>query len=443
MASSKRRILTLRDWLSKFSGEDYQIIHDAKTDVKVKMNFAFIGLFVLVIFAISFYSCAHFIYQLFNENLMLTLPIGIFWGFMITNIYLLLLYTITPKILVSKERKNKGVATNEEKESSLLINMSIGFRIGFVVLIAIIIAQPWIITTFSTNARVYLDKYKQQYRNDFIIQADSILIGKEIKLLNEAKHEFNLVEKEKSDSALLYESGRVVFYKIQEDELFLSHVSHLRLKILEVESKWTINNRRLVDSLNTEITKLVEREILTDSLFILESISIPIHNVAVSNIISSTNNALKSIISEKNIQYKKLNSVLAASNFYIRQLQIINSHFYLSWLMTAFMIFVFILPIVLKYRIRNTSNFYQVKKSLEELIVTQEYERFKLTYSVIFKTKLNQSADFYESCIDPPFNTIKKESFKNLKDQNLLLSTIYSDAESSEANKYFVSETVS
>ena len=443
MASSKRRVLTFRDWLSKFSGEDYQIIHDAKTDVKVKMNFAFIGLFVLVIFAISFYSCAQFIYQLFNENLMIALPIGIFWGFMITNIYLLLLYTITPKILVSKERKNKGIAINEEKESSLLINMSIGFRIGFVVLIAIIIAQPWVISAFSTNARGYLSKYKQQYRNDFIIQADSILIGKEIRLLSEAKHKFNMVEKDKTDSALLYESGRVVFYKIQEDELFLSQASHLSRKILEVESKWTINNRRLVDSLNTEITILVEKEILTDSLFILESISIPTQNLAVSNILSSTNNALKTIISEKNNQYKKLNSVLAASNFYIRQLQIINSHFYLSWLMTAFMIFVFILPIVLKYRIRNTSNFYQVKKNLEELIVTQEYERFKLSYSAIFQTKLNHSAAFYESCIDPPFNTIKKKSFKNLNNQNLLLSTIYSDAENSEANKYFVSDTVS
>ena len=76
MANQKRKKYSFKDWLSKFSGEDFQLIHDAKTDVKVKSSFAFIGGFVLIIFLISLYSSAAFIYQLFNENLLLAVPIG-------------------------------------------------------------------------------------------------------------------------------------------------------------------------------------------------------------------------------------------------------------------------------------------------------------------------------------------------------------------------------
>jgi len=441
MANQKRKKYSFKDWLSKFSGEDFQLIHDAKTDVKVKSSFAFIGGFVLIIFLISLYSSANFIYQLFNENLLLAVPIGIIWGLMIANIYLLLLYTITPKILIGKERTIQGIKVKEQKDSKLLVNVSVGFRIGFVVLIAVIIAQPWLITTFSTSAQDYLDKYKQQYRNDFIIQADSILISQEMKLFNSTKRELNLVSKGQNDSIAIFQAGQLLFNKIKEDELFLSQSSLLKQQILKVKNKWTNGNRNKINSLNNGITVLVKNEITTDSLFVLEYKPIYTESEVISNILNAMNGHLITIIQLKNEQYKKLDAVLNASNFYVRRIQIINSEFPSSWLMTGLVVLIFIIPIVLKYRIRNTSNFYEVKKVMEEIIVKEGYYKFKTVYSNIFSLKFEHKIQFYESCIDPPFNTTPKKEVGNYKNQALLLNEIYNDIESSESNKYFVSES--
>src|SRR6266540_3174342 len=360
MANYKRKRYSFKDWLISLSGEDAQIIFNTKTKESVKITFAFIGCFVLMIFIVSFYSSTHFIYQLFNKNLFFAIPIGIVWGLMIVNIYLLLLYTLTPMILKGKERTIKGIKTKETKDSRLLSNISIGFRVGFVVLIAIIIAQPWLITTFSVQEQ--LDVYKQQYRNNFLIQADSILISQEIKLNKELNQNLNLVSVGKSDSVLIAHAGKDIFNKIQEDARFLSDASILMNEIYKADKSWDINKKNKTD-------------------------------------------------------------------------------FPSAWGMTGIVAFAFIIPVILKYRIRNTSNFYEVKKDLEEKIVKEEYNEFKATHSKIFNLKFNiANVDFYESCIDPPFNTTIKEKSLPYQSQTILLNEIYKDLDEGKANKHFVSE---
>jgi len=442
MANYKRKRYSFKDWLISLSGEDAQIIFNTKTKESVKITFAFIGCFVLMIFIVSFYSSTHFIYQLFNKNLFFAIPIGIVWGLMIVNIYLLLLYTLTPMILKGKERTIKGIKTKETKDSRLLSNISIGFRVGFVVLIAIIIAQPWLITTFSVQEQ--LDVYKQQYRNNFLIQADSILISQEIKLNKELNQNLNLVSVGKSDSVLIAHAGKDIFNKIQEDARFLSDASILMNEIYKADKSWDINKKNKTDFLQNELTTLVEKEITTDSLFILEANEITTQNHFIEDILNSSYKKLFSIIQEKNNQYKKLDAVLSATNFYVRKIQLINSNFPSAWGMTGIVAFAFIIPVILKYRIRNTSNFYEVKKDLEEKIVKEEYNEFKATHSKIFNLKFNiANVDFYESCIDPPFNTTIKEKSLPYQSQTILLNEIYKDLDEGKANKHFVSEHVS
>jgi hypothetical protein len=444
MVSFRRKRYSFKDWLISLSGEDAQIIFNEKTKESVKITFAFIGCFVLTIFIVSFYSSAHFIYQLFNENLLLAIPIGIVWGLMIANIYLLLLYTITPKILKGKERTIKGIKIKEPKENKILANISVGFRIAFVILIAVIIAQPWLITTFSSVAQKNLDNYKQQYKNTFLIQADSILIVQEVKLKNELTQNLNFATVDKSDSLLIANAGEDIFEKIQEDEKFLLLASDIQNKITKSKKEWIIGNKKKTDSLYNELTYLVENEIANDSLFILNFKPISAQNAAIVNILNTTYQKLLSVISEKSKQYKNLDAVLSASNFYIRKIQIINSTFPLAWGMTSTVVFAFIVPIILKYRIRNTSNFYEVKKELEEKIVKEEYHKFKLVYSTVFKANLNiDNVSFFESCIDPPFNTTKKEKKHQYQNQQIFLHEIYKDKEDAELNKFLAGETVS
>ncbi len=318
-------------------------------------------------------------------------------------------------ILKGKERTIKGIKTKETKDSRLLSNISIGFRVGFVVLIAIIIAQPWLITTFSVQEQ--LDVYKQQYRNNFLIQADSILISQEIKLNKELNQNLNLVSVGKSDSVLIAHAGKDIFNKIQEDARFLSDASILMNEIYKADKSWDINKKNKTDFLQNELTTLVEKEITTDSLFILEANEITTQNHFIEDILNSSYKKLFSIIQEKNNQYKKLDAVLSATNFYVRKIQLINSNFPSAWGMTGIVAFAFIIPVILKYRIRNTSN-------------------FNLKFNIA-------NVDFYESCIDPPFNTTIKEKSLPYQSQTILLNEIYKDLDEGKANKHFVSEHVS
>ncbi len=54
MANYKRKRYSFKDWLISLSGEDAQIIFNTKTKESVKITFAFIGCFVLMIFIVSF-----------------------------------------------------------------------------------------------------------------------------------------------------------------------------------------------------------------------------------------------------------------------------------------------------------------------------------------------------------------------------------------------------
>lgn len=435
MAQHNRNRKSVHDWLCLLSGEDYTIINDSVVNPKVRVQFGYIGVCVLLIFVVAFYSCWHFIYKLFNENLFIAFPIGIFWGLMITNIYLLLLYTITPSLLKGKERGPKGGITGELKDISLSVFVSSGFRVGFVILIAIIVAQPWLITLNSENVKEHLDKHIQLYRNDFIIQADGILIEKELKLYRETVNEFNLIKREQNDSIMMNTAGRAIFNKIKEDEDFLNQTALLKKKLLMAK------NGIVTDSLNKLITKLVEKEILADNNYILEMKPIITQNEGITNILNNVNQELFNIIKNKNEQYKKLDIVLASSNFYIRKIQIINTKIPSSWLLTILVIGIFVSPILLKYRIRNSSNFYDIKEKIERKKVKQDYENFKNNYSEIFSQKYSLKVAFYESCIDPPFNLLKKSTYKFFPNQAVLLEKIYSDINDSETQKTLISDS--
>lgn len=124
----------IRNRLCKFSGEDYTIIQ--KCGNKVQLYFSLIGLLVLVILLCSFASALYFTDHLFH-NIIADIGVGIVWGYIITNMYVLLLYTISPTLLPTKERKKQ-----KEKTYPFKLSYSMGIRIFIVLLLAIIIAQP-------------------------------------------------------------------------------------------------------------------------------------------------------------------------------------------------------------------------------------------------------------------------------------------------------------
>jgi hypothetical protein len=124
----------IKNSLFKLSGEDYSII--SVSSKKIQFYFSTIGLLVLLILLFSFVSALYFTDHLFH-NVYADIGVGLVWGYVVTNMYVLLLYTITPEILpIRVRKKDKYIA------KSITFNISMVYRIFVVILLALIIAQP-------------------------------------------------------------------------------------------------------------------------------------------------------------------------------------------------------------------------------------------------------------------------------------------------------------
>lgn len=137
----------IRNNLCKFSGEDYSIIRVCNT--KIQFYFMLIGFFVSLILLFCFLSALNFTEHLFH-NIIADIGVGIIWGYIVTNLYVLLLYTITPTLLPKK----KGIK-NAKKIKPFELNSSMAFRIGLVIILAIITAQPLNILILKPNSEAF------------------------------------------------------------------------------------------------------------------------------------------------------------------------------------------------------------------------------------------------------------------------------------------------
>ncbi len=90
-----RAINRLRLFFCTFSGEDDYIVRECRPGIQV--SFALIGFFVLIVFAGCWISASAFIKDLFEgSSKWFSIPVGILWAMLVTNLYLLLLYTVSP-----------------------------------------------------------------------------------------------------------------------------------------------------------------------------------------------------------------------------------------------------------------------------------------------------------------------------------------------------------
>ena len=145
-----RTLNRLRLFLCTFSGEDDYIIRQCSK--RIQVSFASIGFFVLFIFFCCWLSADLFLDNLFQNSELLSALIGIVWAMLVTNLYLLLLYTITPAILPIARKKGKHESNNLEKDVTTLesaFTVSFFFRMLFILILAIIIIQPFNVFIFS------------------------------------------------------------------------------------------------------------------------------------------------------------------------------------------------------------------------------------------------------------------------------------------------------
>ena len=116
----------MKDFFLKLSSSDYIVVKQC--DNRTKNRFKMVGFFVFVVGFLCFLSGLITFYGLF-KSIIISLPFALFFSWMVSNIYLVLLSTLT-----------KNSLPHIRNERALL--MSLIIRIVFLLLISVIISKP-------------------------------------------------------------------------------------------------------------------------------------------------------------------------------------------------------------------------------------------------------------------------------------------------------------
>lgn len=423
------------------SGEDYEMIRTLKVK-KISRSFNWIGLCVLIISISCLISATSFIFNVLEgAHRFLSIPIGIFWGFTVTTIYILLLYTITPPLLIDKsilksKRRNtttKAFVLTKEYLAKMddWLSFSMVLRIGFILIFAIIIAQPLNVFVFGKFIKKDVENYKTEFKTNLIIETDKSNILHERELLKDFEHKISL---KLNNDTLNNKAKKIIGEKIISDKNFFTTTKSIIVNIEKLKK----SNKNIHEILQNQI----KTQLSSDSVFI-EKISElekkAIGEVNFQNYLSE----IKEIITDKNNAHKQISKVIDNNNFYLRQIIFLNKKNIFTWLNNLIFCGIFIVPIYLKYNIRKIKpekafTFYDYKKSVEEKIVMQDYQNFKNQFSENLESFNRKSMEKIYRNLEPHLNelskikpnkaeNIKKQVFEKM-DRTFEFYEIYEDA---------------
>jgi hypothetical protein len=317
--------MNLRKLLWILSGDDFNII--CQCDRRLQNSFAVIGLFVLLIFVLCFVS-SYFTFTMLLQNYLIGIPIGFFFAWMVTNIYLFLLYTLSKNVLPHRRRK-------------LLRFVSIILRIFFICFIAIIVSKPIEALLFAIPLSKEISVFKQQ---------------------------------------------QLASYKTITSEYFDTEINDLKQLIEE--------QKRLNGSSKNETIQ--KNQLLIN----------------------------KKVI-EKKEAISKMENLVERSNYYIQSVVILNTKYRTCWILTVFIILVFLAPAYLKNFLDEHNNFYNCKKAIETKLILKDYALLKQKYNLLLHKNYQTDKSFSEPYADAPFNTILKKDERIFLHESDLIAELY------------------
>lgn len=460
----------IRLFLFTCSGEDNYILK--KCSIPIQLTFAVLGFFVLIIFIGCFLSATFFIGSLFEGAKWISLPMGLVWGAVIVNLYLLLLHTISPPIIPlssKKKKKNQKITT---KERTYFLTPSMLFRLTFMALLAIITAQPLNVYCLSSSVQIEMEKHKMQERVKLYTLSNETLIQKELQNLNEFNQKIiqklNNDEIEKINKYLF-----IVNNKIQTDQAFVAYTSKKMQLLDKIDAHIFLNSKEKKDKKN--IINDLENK-LNDELGSDEKLVSTLNTIKISGNIGEDYNKFKSnlsdLINKKITNYNNLTYLLDKSNFYIKTIQLLLVENPFSWLITFFVCLVFLSPIYIKYKVRDisasifkkeeinepeiiklreelidtknfnwlekkikstniqnikTSDYYFRRMLIEHKIILEEYDETKVEFSNILSEKIKKFNRDSLSRLVPLLQKLKDVNLKKYNDLNTQIYNEYKD----------------
>jgi hypothetical protein len=239
-------------FLCKFSGEDVYLIQSLQNE-KILNAFAFIGFFVFVIFIGCFISVTYFALTIFKGNYITDLLFGLFWGLVISVIYIFLLYTITPALLPTKFKHGKSsINIVDLKKLNFTPSgfVSVFYKYLFILIISIIVSQPLnvLVSSETTEGLGFLEQlkiindYKIYWFNTFLAFC-TFLFPVILKYLVRRFGSF-------------YEKKQLIERKIVEDEYIIFNKKYIEL-LSKNEMHWNKTIQNNVLPIIQQVEKLV------------------------------------------------------------------------------------------------------------------------------------------------------------------------------------------
>ncbi|OXB13890.1 DUF4407 domain-containing protein [Flavobacterium reichenbachii] len=375
----------IRLFLFTCSGEDNYILK--RCSAKIQRRFALLGFFVFLIFIGCFFSATFFIISLFDGAKWVSFPMGIIWGTVIVNMYLLLLHTISPAIipLSSKRKKNKNsnVNSDSKQNESKFLTLSMNLRIGFMMLLAVIIAQPLNVFMFSSSVKNSIDKHKICERIKLYSLTNKQLIKEEF--INQKEFNDKIITRlNLAEVRIITKHLNIINSKITTDSLFVINATKKLTQFNKIDENFSSTNEdelKKIKILN-DLDNLLNNELISDNDFITNINSISIAG-SLKKDFDDFKITLTKLVNDKIENYNSLNILLNKSNFYIKTIQLLFIESPFSWLLTLAVCSIFLLPIYFKYKARNLCS--KVFKTEEK----NESEIIKLREELINTTNFN------------------------------------------------------
>lgn len=104
--------------------------------------------------------------------------------------------------------------------------------------------------------------------------------------------------------------------------------------------------------------------------------------------------------------------------YFIYRIKVISGKYPGAWVISLFIVALFLLPVYLIYSISSDEEYFKRKNTQEKKIVERAYKAFTQKYSEIFLAIYNVKVEFYSKYEDPPFNTVLKKTpvYKSVND---------------------------
>lgn len=438
------------------SGEDEFIIK--KCSIHIQKRFELIGFCVALIFFICFLSATFFTYSLFQDSHWVSFPMGLIWGALLANIYLLLLYTISPALLPVASKKGKLKMVFGKILKSKFWTLSMLLRLCFMLFLAFIIAQPFNVCFLSDRVGKSLENHKIIVKTKMFSTANNLLIKDEMIALKD----FNLkiINRLNSEDSLQVRGKlNLIENKIKNDSSYLKKASTLILNYKKLDNATFINDKNTIkrDSLTTVLDNLLNDELISDDDFLFKISNISISNESLKKDFNKYKANLISIITKKTSNYDALYDLLNKSNFYVKSIKLLLSETLIAWFLTLVISLSFMLPIYLKYKVRSlsssffdkdfkdnsemkrirgeivgyedfvwlekkikkidlnsikTSDYYFQRMLLEHRIILDEYEKAKKIYSIKLSNHVKRFNENSQKNIKPFLTKLKKINFE-------------------------------